>query len=75
MIMVHYTMVCYPLLINSILGIPSYLKHGYIPSHDESESVSKTLEYAYDDWCIAQLAKEMNDSLSFQLIHIKGTII
>ena len=49
----------------NILGIPSYLKHGYIPSHDESESVSKTLEYAYDDWCIAQLAKEMNDSLSF----------
>ena len=47
------------------LGIPSYLKHGYIPSHDESESVSKTLEYAYDDWCIAQLAKEMNDSISF----------
>ena len=49
----------------NILGIPSYLKHGYIPSHDESESVSKTLGYAYDDWCIAQLAKEMNDSLSF----------
>ena len=27
---------------------------------DEHESVSKTLEYAYDDWCIAQMAKMMN---------------
>jgi hypothetical protein len=26
---------------------------------DENESVSKTLEYAYDDWCIAQMAKMM----------------
>ena len=27
---------------------------------DEHESVSKTLEYAYDDWCIAQMAKLLN---------------
>ena len=30
---------------------------GYIPADKEGESVSKTLEYAYDDWCIAQMAK------------------
>jgi len=42
------------------LGLKSYKEFGYIPAHEESESVSKTLEYAYDDWCIAQIAKELN---------------
>ena len=37
------------------LGLASYKNKGYIPAGDESESVSKTLEYAYDDWCIAQM--------------------
>src|SRR5690606_25908754 len=32
---------------------------GFIPVEEESESVSKTLEYAYDDWTIAQMAKAM----------------
>jgi predicted alpha-1,2-mannosidase len=30
---------------------------GYVPAEYFSESVSKTLEYAYDDWCIAQFAE------------------
>ncbi len=38
-------------------GLEAYRKHGYIPTEAEPESVSKTLEYAYDDWCIAQFAK------------------
>ncbi len=33
----------------------------YMPADLERESVSKTLEYAYDDWCIAQLADELNE--------------
>jgi predicted alpha-1,2-mannosidase len=39
-----------------------YRKYGYVPVDDEGEnwSVSKTLEYAYDDWCIAQFAKALN---------------
>lgn len=41
------------------LGLESYKKYGYIPVEIESESVSKTLEYAYDDWTIAQMAKEL----------------
>ena len=41
------------------LGLESYKKYGYIPAHSESESVSKTLEYAYDDWCIAQMALDL----------------
>ena len=32
---------------------------GYIPSDLENQSVSKALEYAYDDWCIAQMAKDL----------------
>ncbi len=35
-----------------IYGLNSYRKYGYIPGEKEHESVSKTLEYSYDDWCI-----------------------
>lgn len=38
-------------------GQKLYRERGYIPADKENESVSKTLEYCYDDWCIAQLAK------------------
>jgi predicted alpha-1,2-mannosidase len=43
------------------LGLESYKKYGFIPVELESESVSKTLEYAYDDWTIAQMAKAMGN--------------
>ena len=40
-----------------------YQQYGYVPydldKSDENWSVSKTLEYAYDDWCIAQFAKSL----------------
>lgn len=42
------------------LGLEEYRRFGYIPANYEHESVSKTLEYAYDDWCIAQAAKHLN---------------
>jgi alpha-1,2-mannosidase, putative len=38
-------------------GLSAYKRRGYISMEDEQESVSKTLEYAYDDFCIAQMAK------------------
>ncbi len=37
-------------------GLEAYKRRGYISMEDEQESVSKTLEYAYDDFCIAQMA-------------------
>ncbi len=40
-------------------GLSFYKKYGHIPGDKEGESVSKTLEYAYDDWCIAQMAKKL----------------
>lgn len=40
-------------------GIAWYEKLGYVPEDKNSTSVSKTLEYAYDDWAIAQAAKKL----------------
>ncbi|MBO6631521.1 MAG: GH92 family glycosyl hydrolase, partial [Psychroserpens sp.] len=48
------------------LGLKSYKAFGYIPVEEESESVSKTLEYAYDDWTIAQMAKAMNKTEDYR---------
>ena len=47
-------------------GLKWYRQLGYIPSGKEGESVSKTLEYAYDDWCIARMAMAMGDTAGFQ---------
>jgi predicted alpha-1,2-mannosidase len=44
--------------------IDEYMDLGYVPIDDENEnwSVSKTLEYAYGDWCIAQFAKALGQT-------------
>ncbi|SEP12426.1 GH92 family glycosyl hydrolase [Mucilaginibacter sp. OK283] len=41
-------------------GLDVYRKNGAVLSDQEDASVSKTLEYAYDDWCIAQMAKMLD---------------
>jgi predicted alpha-1,2-mannosidase len=41
-------------------GLRAYMLKGFLETDDEHESVSKTLEYCYDDWCIAQMAKLLN---------------
>ena len=38
-------------------GLPAYMSNGVIGVDDENENVSKTLEYSFDDWCIATFAK------------------
>ncbi|MEO9512832.1 MAG: GH92 family glycosyl hydrolase [Flavobacteriaceae bacterium] len=40
-------------------GLEHYKEYGYIPYTFLDESVTITLEYAYDDWCIAQMAKAL----------------
>lgn len=40
-------------------GMQAFRTYRYIPYELENESVSKTLEYAYDDWCVAQMAKAL----------------
>lgn len=47
-------------------GLEAYKKYGFIPVDEESESVSKTLEYAYDDWTIAQMAKDMGKTEDYK---------
>lgn len=49
-----------------VLGLDAYKKNGFISIDDEHESVSKTLEYAYDDWCIAQMAQILNKQEDYQ---------
>jgi len=41
-------------------GLDGYVQRGYVAEDKSGSSVSKTLEYAYDDWCIAQMAKKLN---------------
>ncbi len=40
-------------------GLINYKKYGYIPADLEAEATARTLEYAYDDWCMAKMAKAM----------------
>ena len=40
-------------------GLSYYLDSGYVPEDKSGSSVSQTLEYAYDDWCIAQAARKL----------------
>ena len=64
-------------------GLDFYEKHGYIPVDRDDESVAATLEFAYDDWCIAQLAKELgkdddyryfsNRALNYRNVYDKET--
>ena len=42
-------------------GLDYYMSIGYVPEDKSLSSVSKTLEFAYDDWCIAQIARVNND--------------
>ena len=41
-----------------------YIRQGYV-SYDYPESVTKTLEFAYDDWAVAQFAKQVNDTTTY----------
>ena len=54
-------------------GINQYHKFGYIKQRFVRESVSKTLEYSYDDWCIAQMAKKLNNTELYNK-YIKGAL-
>ncbi len=48
-------------------GLESYRNSGFVTTADkETEVVSKTLEYAYDDWCIAQMAKMLGEQKDYE---------
>ncbi len=46
-------------------GLNHYKKYGYIPHNLLDESVTITLEYAYNDWCVAQIAKELGEEKDY----------
>ncbi|MDB4584551.1 GH92 family glycosyl hydrolase, partial [Draconibacterium sp.] len=53
-------------------ALDSYIQFGYIPLEDEvsdafhkREQVSRTLEYAYNDWCVAQIANKLGKTQDF----------
>jgi predicted alpha-1,2-mannosidase len=48
------------------IGFDHYRKKGFVKKSFMSGAVSKTLEYAYDDWCIAQMAKALGDTATQQ---------
>jgi predicted alpha-1,2-mannosidase len=47
-------------------GLNHYKKYGYIPYNLVDESVTITLEYAYDDWCVAEMAKMLGKQEDYQ---------
>jgi predicted alpha-1,2-mannosidase len=49
-------------------GLGHYRKLGYIPCDQEDEAASKTLEYAYDDWAVAHLARAAGREDDYQLL-------
>jgi predicted alpha-1,2-mannosidase len=60
----------YAAVLNSAMqdhfGLKYYKELGYIPAEMEGESISKTLEYAYDDWCIALMAEKLGKDEEYQ---------
>ncbi|TSJ40505.1 hypothetical protein FO440_12175 [Mucilaginibacter corticis] len=69
----------YAAMRKSILELPFvqtdieiYNKLGYVPA-TRSESVTRTVEYAYDDWALSQFAKEvMHDTGDYNILHNKA---
>jgi len=49
------------------VGLKEYLEYDYIPYDKLRESVSRTLEYAYNDWCVAQFAKALGKSDDYEM--------
>jgi predicted alpha-1,2-mannosidase len=46
-------------------NVATYAALGYVPFDKENESVSKTLEYAYDDYCVAQMARALGKTSDY----------
>jgi len=49
-----------------IRGVPAYIRYGYIPQDMDGGSVTKTLEYAFDDYCISLVAKKLGKTEDYE---------
>ncbi len=54
-------------------GLGYYMQYGYVPMDKEFEGASKTLEYAFDDWCIAQMAKSLGKEDDYKEFYKRST--
>ena len=58
------------------VGISDYIKLGFVPTDKYKESAIRTMEFAYDDFCIAQMARLMGrDSLADILMQRSGNYV
>lgn len=55
-------------MVDDYRGLGYYRKLGYIPSDKEEEAVSKTMEYAYDDWAVAHIARAVGELDDYKLL-------
>ncbi len=52
----------------SLVGLDTYMNIGYVTAERERESVSKTLEYSYTDWALAQVSKELGKTDDYEVL-------
>lgn len=52
---------------SSRIGLIDYMNLGYAPADKVRESVSVTLEYAYDDWCLSEMARTLGKNDDYEL--------
>ena len=55
-------------MVDDYRGLGYYRKLGYIPSDREEEAVSKTMEYAYDDWAVAHIARAVGELDDYKVL-------
>jgi predicted alpha-1,2-mannosidase len=54
-------------------GVKDYCTFGFVPQDKAWYTVTKTLEYAFDDWCIAQVAKKLGKEADYKLFMIRAS--
>lgn len=53
-------------MMGNIRGLEPYKKYGFIPYNIQDESVTISLEFAYNDWCVAQMAQDMGKDEDYE---------
>lgn len=60
-------------MVDDYRGLGYYRKLGFIPCDKEEESVSKVMEYAYDDWAVAHIAQAVGEREDAKLLTERAT--
>jgi predicted alpha-1,2-mannosidase len=58
--------------VDDVHGLGLYRKMGYIPADTVDESVSRTLEFAYSDWCTSKLAAFVNETTAAKTLKARS---